>query len=182
MFHPVQQTNGSFVGFAGVRCYFLGFCFLSREKKNLYAKKRVYERKSKCQFDEKMNEIVFGVCVEQLSRQLWHSWIWFAVANWLGLWILTVFCFLVCLISITFFLFSIFSIYVAFDDWCYGIFFFWFTIVRWMWVDCMGNIWYSFSHQSQPISKSIIKCVGVKEAKLLNRENTYIRNSPSENR
>lgn len=108
MFHPVQQTNGSFVGFAGVRCYFLGFCFLSREKKILYAKKRVYERKSKCQFDEKMNEIVFGVCVEQLSRQLWHSWIWFAVANWLGLWILTVFCFLVCLISITFFLFSFF--------------------------------------------------------------------------
>lgn len=105
MFHPVQQTNGSFVGFAGVRCYFLGFCFLSREKKILYAKKRVYERKSKCQFDEKMNEIVFGVCVEQLSRQLWHSWIWFAVANWLGLWILTVFCFLVCLISITFFSF-----------------------------------------------------------------------------
>lgn len=89
-FHLLRKGNKhqmTFVSFAGVMLRFSG---KSKNVITFFFVHSLFWLWKQMPINRDMrNEIVFGVCVEQLSRQLWHSWIWFAVAN-SRLWILTV--------------------------------------------------------------------------------------------
>lgn len=152
-----KRPNGSFVGSAGVRCYFLGFWFLV-EWKNLYMrKKRVYERNSNANLTRE-NEWNRLWCMCWTVKQAIMTFVNLFCSGKLIRSVNSHSVLFFCLLDFDYVFFSQFTLRSMIG--CNGIHFFGFIIVWWMRIAWGGIFDIFISHQSQPISKSIIKCFG----------------------